>query len=72
MLKTQVRYLLGDPNANSPFQKNQWIYIYTNQLNYLPRSESKLILTFKGDKLVKLSLVILSLQRTNLENKCDA
>ena len=55
MLKTQVRYLLGDPNANSPFQKNQWIYIYTNQLNYLPRSENKLILTFKGDKLVNIS-----------------
>ena len=31
MLKTQVRYLLGDPNANSPFQKTSgYISTLTN------------------------------------------
>jgi outer membrane protein assembly factor BamE len=56
MTKDQVKYLLGEPNANSPFQNNQWLYIYTNQHNYLPRSESKLILTFNNkDKLANIS-----------------
>ena len=56
MTKDQVRYLLGEPNANSPFQNNQWLYIYTNQHNYLPRSESKLILTFNNkNKLANIS-----------------
>jgi outer membrane protein assembly factor BamE len=56
MTKDQARYLLGEPNANSPFQNNQWLYIYTNQHDYLPRSESKLILTFNNeDKLANIS-----------------
>jgi outer membrane protein assembly factor BamE len=56
MTKDQVRYLLGEPNANSPLENNQWLYVYTNQHNYLPRSESKLILTFtKEGKLTNIS-----------------
>ena len=56
MTKHQVQFLLGDPNANSPFNKNKWIYVYSNQHNYLPTSETNLILTFdKQDKLVNIS-----------------
>ena len=51
MTKEQVSYLLGKPNANTPFDKNKWIYIYSNEHDYLPRSESKLILGFKNNKL---------------------
>lgn len=55
MTKDQVLYLLGSPNANSPFDKNKWIYVYTNQHNYLPRSETKLVLTFNDDnKLINI------------------
>ena len=55
MTKDQVLYLLGSPNASSPFDKNKWIYVYTNQHNYLPRSESKLVLTFNNDnKLINI------------------
>ena len=49
MTKDQVLYLLGNPNANSPFEQNKWIYIYTNQHNYLSRSENKLILLFNDE-----------------------
>ncbi len=56
MTKDQVQYLLGEPNANSPFNKNEWLYIYTNEHDYLPRSESKLILEFnKENKLINIS-----------------
>ena len=49
MTKDQVLYLLGTPNVNSPFSANTWIYVYTKEQNYLPKAETKLILTFDKD-----------------------
>lgn len=51
MTKEQILYLLGKPNASTPFEKNKWIYVYLNERDYLPRSESKMILGFKNNKL---------------------
>ena len=54
MTKEQVSYLLGKPNASTPFNKNKWVYIYFNEIDYLPKSESKLILVFKNNKLSRI------------------
>ena len=55
MSKQQVVYILGTPDITNPYQPNTLYYVYTNQHNYLPRSESQLIVTFKNDKLADIS-----------------
>ena len=56
MSKTQVEYLLGSPDIINPLSVEQWNYIYTYQSSFhAPRSEKKLILTFKDDKLTTVS-----------------
>lgn len=55
MSRDQIEYLLGTPDINNPFTPNTLFYVYTNQVGYLPRASSKLILHFKDNKLDTLS-----------------
>ena len=51
MTQTQVKYLLGTPNLVNPYSTTTWYYIYTIQQDKLPRTEKKLIIHFKDNKL---------------------
>ena len=56
MSKVQVEYLLSSPDIIDSLSAEQWNYIYTYQSSFnAPRSEKKLILTFKDAKLDKVS-----------------
>jgi len=55
MTRDQIVYILGTPDIVDPFSPNTMIYVYTNQVGYLPRSTRKLILTLSDGKLIKLS-----------------
>lgn len=46
MTEDQVSFLLGTPNVVDPYHPNAWYYIYTNQENHQPMTQSQLIVNF--------------------------
>jgi outer membrane protein assembly factor BamE (lipoprotein component of BamABCDE complex) len=46
--------VLGTPDFIDPYFPDTWYYVYTNQKDYLPRAQNKLVLHFKGGKVVKI------------------
>ena len=55
MNKSQVRFILGTPLIQDSFHKNRWDYIYVVRKEGKFIESRHLILTFKKDKLVKLT-----------------
>lgn len=54
MSQSAVSYLLGSPDFIDPYYPNIWHYVYTNQRDYLPRVQNKLVLYFEEGKLYKI------------------
>jgi outer membrane protein assembly factor BamE (lipoprotein component of BamABCDE complex) len=54
MSQDAVSYLLGTPDFIDPYFPEVWHYVYTNQKDYLPRVQNKLVLYFKEGKLYKI------------------
>lgn len=54
MSQDAVSYLLGTPDFIDPYHPDTWFYIYTNQKDYLPRAQNRLVLYFKDRKLIKI------------------
>lgn len=54
MDKNEVDSLLGAPIINNIFDKDTWIYAYTNQINGGKIEKKKLILEFKNNRLVQI------------------
>jgi len=52
MNKRQVLYIMGSPMLNNVFQKNRWIYLYSNQPSREDRVQKQLSLLFKDDQIV--------------------
>lgn len=55
MTKAQVRYLLGSPDINDPWNANKWYYLYANHQQGLPPVSNRLILTFSNNKLAHVT-----------------
>lgn len=54
MTKAQVRFLLGDPIIQDPFNKEKWNYVQLEQPGNKPIKRRNIYLYFEGDKLVKM------------------
>lgn len=56
MTKDQITYLLGTPSVNTPYNSDQWGYVYSYQKTaYEPIMVQTLTLQFKGNKLTKIA-----------------
>ncbi|MCF6767274.1 outer membrane protein assembly factor BamE [Thiotrichales bacterium 19S11-10] len=55
MTQDQVQFILGSPDVIDPFHKNTWHYVYTIQYYNTSMEEKKLIVSFKDNKLAKIS-----------------
>lgn len=49
MNKSSVKYLLGSPDIQNPWNADKWYYVYTNKQQGLPAVTNKLILTFNEE-----------------------
>jgi outer membrane protein assembly factor BamE len=54
LTKEQVRYLLGPPLANTPFDSDMWRYVYYLEQQGKKREEKKLVVYFVGDQMVRV------------------
>lgn len=54
LTKEQVRYLLGPPLANTPFDSDTWRYVYYLDRNGKKREEKRLVVHFVGDQLIRV------------------
>lgn len=54
MSKAEVNALLGTPVLSDIFDKDLWIYAYTNQINCGKIEKQQLLLKFKHDKLATI------------------
>ena len=53
MTRRQVRFILGTPLIEDPFNRDRWDYPYVKRNGRTVLSESRLAVFFDGDKLVK-------------------
>ena len=53
MTRRQVRFILGTPLIEDPFNPDRWDYPYVKRNGRTVLSESRLAVFFDGDKLVK-------------------
>lgn len=53
MTRRQVRFILGTPLLEDPFNQNRWDYPYSKRNGLKILSESRLLVYFDGDSLVK-------------------
>lgn len=51
MTKSQVRYIMGTPLLVDTFHQNRWDYVHTMQKDGQHRTEQRLTLYFKDNKL---------------------
>lgn len=51
MTRSQVRYIMGTPMLVDTFHQNRWDYVHTLQRDGHHRTEKRLTLYFKDDKL---------------------
>jgi outer membrane protein assembly factor BamE len=54
MTKRQVRFLMGTPLIEDPFNQNRWDYVYTNQPGHEKRTEKQVTMYFHGDQLARI------------------
>ncbi|MEJ2345447.1 MAG: outer membrane protein assembly factor BamE [Gammaproteobacteria bacterium] len=54
MTKRQVRFLMGTPLVEDPFNQNRWDYVYTNQPGHGKRTEKRVSMYFHGDQLARI------------------
>lgn len=52
--KEQVRYLLGPPLANTPFDSDTWRYVYYLEKQGEKRQEKGLVVYFVGDQMIRV------------------
>ena len=55
MTREQVRYLMGEPVLEEPFNQSRWNYISRYKTRTGEYKEHRIILQFKGDTLVQIS-----------------
>lgn len=55
MSKEQVRYMMGSPVLESAFNDDQWDYVYTLRDTRRRMQYQHVGVTFKNDKLVKIT-----------------
>jgi outer membrane protein assembly factor BamE len=53
MSRRQVRFILGTPLLEDPFNESRWDYPYVKRNGLTVLSESRLMVYFDGDKLVE-------------------
>jgi outer membrane protein assembly factor BamE len=53
MSRRQVRFILGTPLLEDPFNKSRWDYPYVKRNGLKVLSESRLMVYFDGDSLVR-------------------
>jgi outer membrane protein assembly factor BamE len=53
--KTQVRSILGTPLMDDNLDTNTWTYVYTNQVDDRKIEKKNLTLTFKRNRLTRIS-----------------
>ncbi len=54
MSRRQVRFILGTPLIEDPFNQNRWDYIYVKRNGLEVLSESRLTVIFEGDTLTEV------------------
>jgi outer membrane protein assembly factor BamE len=55
MNRRQVRFILGTPLVEDTFNQNRWDYLYVKRNGEKVLSESRLMVEFEGDALVRVS-----------------
>jgi outer membrane protein assembly factor BamE len=53
MSRRQVRFILGTPLLEDPFDQSRWDYLYVKRNGQTVLSESRLMVVFDGDNLMK-------------------
>jgi len=69
LTKAQVRYIMGTPSINDPFNMNRWDYIGFEIIGENKRSNVHHTLFFKDNKLIRWNKKIASEVNENLEEK---
>ncbi|WP_280539676.1 outer membrane protein assembly factor BamE [Chromohalobacter sp. 11-W] len=54
MTKEQVRYVMGSPLLQGPFDENRWDYVFYLDEAYADVEEKRVTLTFQNDKLTDI------------------
>lgn len=54
LTKEQVRYLLGPPLANTPFDSDTWRYVYYLEKQGKKRQKKRLVIHFVGEQMVRV------------------
>ena len=69
LTKAQVRYIMGTPSINDPFNKNRWDYIGFEIIGETKRATVHHVMFFEENKLVEWKTVTKNEENENFEER---
>ena len=69
LTKAQVRYIMGTPSINDPFNKNRWDYIGFEIIGETKRATVHHVMFFEENKLVEWKTITKNEENENFEER---
>tara|TARA_B100001287_G_scaffold156341_1_gene131536 strand:- start:248 stop:514 length:267 start_codon:yes stop_codon:yes gene_type:complete len=69
LTKAQVRYIMGTPSINDPFNKNRWDYIGFEIIGETKRATVHHVMFFEENKLVEWKTITKNKENENFEER---